>query len=296
MKNILVIGSINADMVIYTEKMPQMGETIHGHSFAINAGGKGANQAVAAAKLGASVKMIGKVGSDANGAMLLDNFRASGVGTDGIDTWSGPCGVAVITVCNGDNCIILDGGANDHVDPAQIDAHRDLIQWADFLIFQLEIPMETVLHAAKLAKSYAKTVVLNPAPITPIPPQLLSCTDLIVPNQSEAEGLLHRSIHGIEDAKKAALEIQGMGVAHVIITLGSDGCVYTCGQEVYHHGIIPTKVVDTTAAGDSFIAGVVTSLAEGCSMDEAIGFATRVSSITVSRAGAQSSLPLRCQL
>lgn len=292
MKNILVVGSINVDMVIYAERMPKLGETMTGRDFSINEGGKGANQAVAAAKLGGSVQMLGCVGTDVYGNMMAEQFRRSGVGTDGLTVCEGSTGVASITVCGGDNFIILDEGANAKLDRSVIDAHLELLQWADIVILQFEIPMETVLHTAKRAKGFGKMTIVNPAPMKAFPKELLEYTDLFVPNETETQLLLGREIRdgGWEDAIRA---VQAMGCREVLITLGSKGCIYSVGGEIHTHGIVESSVVDTTAAGDSFIGGIVAALAEGKPMREAVRFATYASSITVSRPGAGKSIPSR---
>ena len=282
MKNILVVGSINADLVIQTPRMPQLGETIRGGGFCINPGGKGANQAAAIAKLGGCVKMVGCVGADANRDIVVNELSRYGV--------------AVITVCNGDNCIILDAGANDLVTKQVIDANRSLFQWADFCVLQLEIPIETVVYAAQTAKQNGACVILNPAPMCLLPQELTSLVDLFIPNESEAELFLGHCIDGIDGAKSAVDEIRARGVKDVIITLGGKGCVYSDGAVVCHHGIVQADVVDTTAAGDTFVGGVLVCLAEGKAMGEAIRFATHASSICVSRSGAMASVPTRAEV
>ena len=187
MKHILVVGSMNADLVIQTPRMPRMGETVRGSGFCVNTGGKGANQAAAIAKLGGDIKLLGCVGADSYGEMLLSDLSRFGVQTDGAQTVDTATGVAVITVCGGDNCIILDAGANACMTPEVIDANAALFAWADYCVLQLEIPLETVLHAARAAKKNGAKVVLNPAPMCPLPEELLALVDLFVPNSSEAE-------------------------------------------------------------------------------------------------------------
>lgn len=296
MKNILVVGSINADLVIQTPRMPQLGETIRGGGFGINPGGKGANQAAAIAKLGGCVQMVGCVGADANRNTVLHALSQYGVGTEGVTAVNAPTGVAVITVCGGDNCIILDAGANDLVTRDAIDANRSLFQWADFCVLQLEIPIESVVYAAQMAKQHGACVVLNPAPMCPLPQELTNLVDLFIPNKSEAELFLGRRIDTVADAKDALAEILTHGIKEVVITLGGDGCVYRDGAAVRHHEIVPSPVVDTTAAGDTFVGGVLVCLAEGKTMAEAIQFATYASSLCVSRSGAMVSVPTRSEV
>ncbi|MBQ8496908.1 MAG: ribokinase [Clostridia bacterium] len=288
MKNILIIGSINIDLVINTDILPKLGETIHGKNFMTAYGGKGANQAVAVAKLYGKADMIGAVGNDEFGKLLKGNLEANNVRTEGVKISETNSGVAVITVCGGDNHIILDGGANDTVSPAWIDANTDLIKNADIVIFQLEIPMDTIIYAAKKAKEYGCKVLLNPAPAAKLPEELLSYTDIIIPNEHEAA-----IITGYENEEDALKALYDNGNRNIIITLGSKGCLYNDGTELKTQKAFNVKAVDSTAAGDSFIGGYCSALCEGKSMDEAILFATAVSAITVSRAGASVSIPTR---
>lgn len=293
MKNILVIGSINMDMVITTARLPKLGETVSGYGFETVPGGKGANQAVAASRLGAAVKMLGCVGSDIPGKALLNNLEACKIDTTGVLVVPGSSGVAVITVCGGDNHIILDEGANRHVTPELIDQNIALIDWADAVLLQLEIPLETVLYAAKTARSKNKTVILNPAPMRDISAELLKNTDILVPNQHEAEQLLGVAVTDIASAKTAVSAILEKGVKQAVITLGEMGCVYNNGGEITHRQAFPADVKDTTAAGDCFIGALATALQTDEAMDDAILFATAASAITVSRKGASSSIPSR---
>ena len=288
MKNILIIGSINMDLVINTDILPKLGETIHGKGFMTSFGGKGANQAIAVAKLFGKADMIGAVGCDAFGGPLSDNLKANNVNTHGVKVTDTNSGVAVITVCGGDNHIILDGGANNEVTPALIDEHLDLIKNADIVIFQLEIPMETIIYAAKKAKEFGAKVLLNPAPAAALPEELLACTDIIVPNEHEAA-----IITGFEDEKKALEALYDGGKKNVIITLGGKGCIYNVGTEIKYKKAFDIKAVDSTAAGDSFIGGYCTAICDGKDTDDAIHFASAVSAITVSRAGASVSIPTR---
>lgn len=288
MKNILIIGSINIDLVIHTDILPKLGETLHGSNFMTAYGGKGANQAVAVAKLYGNADMIGAVGHDEFGKMLKGNLEANHVRTEGVKIADTNSGVAVITVCGGDNHIILDGGANNEVSPAWIDANIHLIQNADIVIFQLEIPMETIIYAAKKAKEFGCKVLLNPAPAAKLPEDLLAYTDIIIPNEHEAA-----IITGYENEVDAMKALYDNGNRNVIITLGSKGCIYNDGLEIKTQKPFKVKAVDSTAAGDSFIGGYCSALCEGKTVDEAIHFATAVSAITVSRSGASVSIPTR---
>lgn len=288
MKNILIIGSINIDLVINTDILPKLGETIHGKNFMTSYGGKGANQAVAVAKLYERADMIGAVGNDEFGKLLKNNLEANHINTKGVKIADTNSGVAVITVCGGDNHIILDGGANDMVSPAWIDQNIDLIQNADIVIFQLEIPMETIIYASKKAKECGCKVLLNPAPAAKLPEELLKYIDIMIPNEHEAA-----LITGFEDEVEALKALYDHGNRQVIITLGSKGCIYNDGTEIKTGKAFPVKAIDSTAAGDSFIGGYCAALCEGKNMDEAIRFATAVSAITVSRVGAGASIPTR---
>ncbi len=292
--NVLVVGSINMDMVIKTPRLPKLGETLTGSGFDTIPGGKGANQAVALGKLSegnSNISMVGCVGDDIYADRLIENLSQNHVNVSGVTKVATNSGVAVITVCGGDNHIILDAGANNALSVEVIQSHKDIIEWSDIVLLQLEVPMETVVYTAKLAKSLDKKVVLNPAPMTDLPDELMSNVDIFVPNEHEASIFLNREINDVEQAKSAILTILEKGIDCCIITLGKNGCVYNDNKEVYHEPVVPVKVVDTTAAGDSFIAGVITGLAMGKSMGESVKFATKVSSITVSRFGASSSLP-----
>ena len=287
MNNILVVGSINMDMVIHTPRLPLLGETITGSGFATVPGGKGANQAIAAARSGGTVKMIGAVGSDLYAGTLVNHLKANGVGCEGISMVEGSTGIAVITVCGGDNHIILEKGANAALTPERIDEYAEWFRWADIVVMQLEIPFVTVLHAAKLAKRWGAKVLLNPAPACPVD-GLLEYVDILIPNQYEAG-----EITGCEDPEESLNWFLNRGVEQAVITLGGDGCIYNEGETVCRHGVYETKVADTTAAGDGFIGGFCTALCDDSLVEEAVSYATAVSAITVSRDGASVSLPMR---
>lgn len=293
MKNILVIGSINMDMVINTPRLPELGETITGNGFATIPGGKGANQAIAAARLGGNVRMIGAVGSDIYGGSLIENLKYNRVGCEGIIAMPTTTGIAVITVCNGDNHIILDKGANAELSTEIINQNIELVKWADIVVFQLEIPQETVFHAAKLAKKYGAKVLLNPAPMQDIIPEILDYVDIFVPNQYEAQQMLGIKINTYEEQEEAVRRFQSMGINQVVITLGGKGSIYNVGTEIRMHGIFEIDVVDTTAAGDGFIGGICVALCQRKTVDEAISYATAVSALAVRRVGASISLPTK---
>jgi len=290
-KHVLVIGSINVDYVIHTARLPKLGETLTGSDFAMNFGGKGANQAVALAKSGCEVRMLAAVGRDTAGDLAIKNLSDMGVDTSGILRVDAPTGAAVITVCGGDNHIILDIGANAYVTPDAISERESLFDWADYVVMQYEIPMESVLFAARMTKKHGKTVVLNPAPVKEADPALFSFVDLIIPNEFEAQLITGISPDDDATTEQAIRALQKLGCKEAIVTLGKRGCAYTDGDKIGTAGIYPVKVVDTTAAGDSFIGGLCRTLSEGKSMSEAVAYASIVSSITVSRPGAGTSIP-----
>lgn len=294
MKNILVIGSINMDLTIQVDRMPRAGETLNGYGLAANPGGKGANQAAAMAKLGAPVRMLGAVGRDGYGAQLRAALGSCGVDCAAVSEAAAPTGLALITVCRGENCIIIDAGANGAVLPEMIDRNAALLDWADLVVLQLEIPLETVLYAAKAAKASNATVILNPAPAKSVlPDALFRCVDLLIPNEHEASLLLGGKPVSADNAQTAAQELYEKLKSRVIITLGSKGCVYYDGFSSLFQPAATVTAVDTTAAGDSFIGGLCCALSADSSIAAAIRYATAVSSVTVTRHGAMSSLPTK---
>lgn len=291
---IVVIGSSNIDMIVKSERIPQAGETVLGGSFAMVPGGKGANQAVCAAKLGADVTLVARIGTDVFGDMSVDNFRAVGIDTSYIVRDSDAAsGVALITVDKrAENAIVVAPGANGKLAPEDVDRARDVIASADCMLVQLEIPMETVTHSINLAASLGTRVVLNPAPARPINTDILRMINVLVPNQHEAAQLLDDIETGNSlNPESAAEKLKRLGVDSVVITLGSKGA-YVASNGVSEY-IEPIKVeaLDTTAAGDAFTAAMTLKLAEGCSLVEAARFGARVAAIAVTRMGAQSSLP-----
>lgn len=290
-KHILVIGSINMDYVIHTDRLPKLGETITGRDFAMNYGGKGANQAVATAKQGCETKMFGAVGNDMAGGLAVKNLESYGIDCQAVLRVDAPTGAAVITVCGGDNHIILDVGANAYVTPEQIRAREDLFEWADAVVMQYEIPVESVLEAAKLAKKNDCFVILNPAPVKEVSTELYKYVDLVIPNEFEASLITGMEVKDRPTAAQAIEKLISMGCQNALVTLGKQGSAYRNEGKIEYADIIPIKVVDTTAAGDSFIGGLCTKLCEGADMKDAVKYATAVSTLTVSRAGAAVSIP-----
>lgn len=291
-KLITVVGSLNMDLVVTTPKIPVMGETIIGSGFMTAPGGKGANQAVAAAKLGGEVSMIGCVGSDIFGKNLLNNLSMNNVNIDNVAVKdSTSTGIAVIIVKDGNNSIIVDSGSNALLTPEMIDSFEDIISNSSILVVQLETPLATVERAIYLAKRHGVKVLLNPAPATKLSNELLSMVDIFTPNESECEIITGISIASIDDAKRAVTFLNGKGIPQVIITLGGKGVVYNNADSILHKPVPNVKVVDTTAAGDSFSGAVALALSQGKSIDEAVDFGNIVGTLTVTKKGAQTSLP-----
>lgn len=288
---IIVIGSANADLVIHSPKIPKLGETITGSHFQINAGGKGLNQAVAIAKLGGNVSFSGSVGADANGEVLLGELKKNGVKFNGIKVSDVPTGIAMITIVNSNNFIILNPGANDSLTPEAVDSFRDLICQSDYCVMQLEIPVQTVTKVCEIAKESGTKIILNPAPYKDLPDSVFSQTDYLIPNEHETYDLTGIYPEDAEKTEKAILKLKEKGVKNVIITLGERGCAYNIGEKIIFHPAIKTRVVDTTSAGDTFIGALVSCLSRKASLEEAVSFATKASAITVSREGASKSIP-----
>ena len=293
--SITVIGSSNTDMVVMTSHFPAPGETILGGEFLMNAGGKGANQAVAAARSGGRVSFIGKVGSDIFGENAIENIKNEGIDVSGISTDpDAASGVAQIIVDkNGENSIVVAPGANLNLTRDDIDDAETQISRADILLMQLEIPVDTIIYAAKKAHSLGKKVILNPAPATELPDELFEYLYMITPNESETELLTGIKVTDQSSAAKAAQVLKTRGVENVIITMGSQGAfVFT--DEVEQ--IVPAfevQAVDTTAAGDCFNGALAVGLGRGMDMIESVRYANRAASIAVTRAGAQVSMPYR---
>ena len=293
MKKIVVLGSTNTDMVITGRKIPAPGETVSGGTFMMNPGGKGANQAVAVARLSAkrgACTFIAKVGDDVFGRDTAVRMKKDGIDARLIVDKANASGTALILVDKaGQNCISVALGANGALSPADVKRFRKEIESADALLMQLETPIETVTWAAKAAHAKGVPVILNPAPAAKLPKELYACVDWITPNETEAELLTGVKVTDLASCRKAEAALKRRGVANVIITLGSKGC-YAAGKI---HPCVKVKAVDTVAAGDTFNGAFVVALAEGRGVDEAVAFAQKASAISVTRAGAQPSIPLR---
>lgn len=292
MGKILVAGSLNMDLVVQASRLPLGGETIMGHGFSEIPGGKGANQAVAMARLGADVTMIGKVGTDGFGQTLIDTLKASGANVDYIGkVEQASTGVALITVQDsGENSIIVVSGANGALIPEDLAA----VNFKDYAlaVTQLETPMPTVIDFLTRAKASGSFTILNPAPAKALPESLYASIDLLTPNETELASLTGMSTDSDEGIEAAAKLLLDKGLGAIVITLGARGSLYLNQKgERHFEPARRVKAVDTTAAGDSFTGGLAVSLANGETMAMAMAFATKVASLTVQTLGAQSALP-----
>ncbi len=281
------------DLVTRASRLPRGGETLVGQSFATVPGGKGANQAVAAARLGAEVAMIGCIGSDAYGAQLRDALLVEGIDCQAISEVPGSSGVALIVVDDSSqNAIVIVAGSNGQLTPASLLAFDAVLQAAEVIVCQLEVPMDTVGYALKRGRELGKTVILNPAPASgPLPADWYACIDYLIPNESEASALSGVPVDSLDSAKVAATHLLKAGAGKVIVTLGSQGALFADGQGFEHLLAPKVQAVDTTAAGDTFVGGFAAALASGQSEAEAIRFGQVAAALSVTRAGAQPSIP-----
>lgn len=293
--SIAVVGSLNMDIVVTVEKLPAEGETLHGKGMSEVPGGKGANQAAAIGKLQTPVCMIGKVGADGNGTALLRSLEEAGVGTSAVMTTSGtPTGIAVVTVdAAGHNHIIVVPGANGDLTKEDIDSRRLAIEQCEIVVLQLEVPLETVAYALKLAKELGKTTVLNPAPARKLDEPILRYVDFLIPNEHELQVMAELDRIDEQSLAQSARQFMDQGVGAVIVTLGEEGCYYADRDRMTLYPARKVKAVDTTAAGDSFIGGFVAGYLASRDAVAAIRQAQIAAAITVTRHGAQSSLPTR---
>jgi ribokinase len=295
---VVVIGSSNTDMVVKAARIPQPGETVLGGEFMMVPGGKGANQAVAAARLGAEVTLVARLGDDLFGEASLRNFRDAGIRTEVVVRDGGTAsGVALILVdAGGENAIAVAPGANARLAPADVDRAEDAIRAADVVVLQLEVPMATVLHALRLAKRHGRRVILNPAPAAPMPDEAFGLVDILTPNETEAEMLLGGGAAGLGGIAPTAEALRAKGVDTVIVTLGREGAFVVHAGGSFHVAGRHVEAVDTTAAGDAFTGALACALAGGRELNEALEFATAAAALSVTRMGAQSSLPERAAL
>jgi ribokinase len=292
---IVVIGSSNTDLVVRARRIPAPGETVLGGSYMTAAGGKGANQAVAAARLGAEVAFVGRVGRDTFGDAALAALREEGINTELVARdESAPSGVALIVVDEqGENAIAVAPGANDHLGEADVDRARVRIAAADAVLLQLETPIATVAHAAQVAHELGVRVMLNPAPAEPLGGDLLAHVTVLTPNEGEARLLSGMRVDDADSAERAARALCGRGVANVVVTMGAEGAVFMSESGVGRVAGASVRAVDTTAAGDAFTGALSYALAAGRPLSDAVRFASTAGALAVTRAGAQPSLPTR---
>lgn len=299
-KKIVVVGSSNTDMVIKSAHLPKPGETILGGKFLMNPGGKGANQAVAVARLGGDVSFVCKVGDDMFGKEAIAKYSEDHINVDHVSMSSEqPSGVALINIDQkGENCISVASGANYCLSEEDINRAEPVIKNASIVLLQLEVPIHTVAYAARMAKRYGALVVLNPAPAPKeaLSSELLSNVDMIIPNSTEIETITGRCATDSESAQDAIGQIVSKGVKTVIVTLGSEGTITFHDGEYKQIPAYRVEAVDTTAAGDTFCGGVCVALAEGKTVFEAVRFGTKAASICVTRMGAQGSIPFRSEM
>lgn len=299
-KTIVVVGSINIDLVARSPHIPSVGETVIGTDFQIHWGGKGANQAVAVARLGYPVRMIGRIGNDAFGSQLIANLQSEGVECSGVAHSEGASGVAVILVSeNGENCIVVAPGANAKLTPADVDANLTTIRQAGMVLAQLEIPIETVEHLAEVCEREGVPFMLDPAPARPLSPKILQSVEWFTPNETEASLYLgaQHSAAALKDAETAAQQVLKNGCKGVVLKMGARGA-FVASTKLGGEMVPPFTVqaVDTTGAGDAFNGAFATALMLGKSPGESARFAAAAAAISVTRAGAQSSMANRAEV
>jgi ribokinase len=299
MTHIVVIGSLNMDLIAVVPRVPGAGETLLGAKYFTAHGGKGANQAYAAAKLGGNVAMLGRVGSDDYGRQMRTNLEAAGCDVTGVKTVDGSSGIAMILVAeSGQNCIVVVPGANHSFRPFDLLADDARLELAQFVMLQLETPVETVVEAARCAKRHGAQVILDPAPALPgLPTELFRYVDLLTPNESEAAQLLDHPPGDLttDEAASIARRLQALGPPTVVIKMGLQGCLLADGSQITHIPAPRVKAVDTTAAGDIFNAALTVARSEGASLPNACEFAVRTAALSVTRFGAQPSVPSRLE-
>lgn len=295
MPKVVVVGSANVDLTIRVERLPQLGETVSGGEFYTSFGGKGANQAVAAHKAGAEVRFLAKVGCDQNGEAIIKNLEALGLTSGGIlRDESRNSGVALITVDRmGSNTIAVAPGSNRNLTEEDIHGAESDISWGEVLLIQLEVPMPTVKEALRLAKAHGLRTILNPAPARRLPEEIVALVDILTPNEIEAGTLTGDMAEDLNEATRAASKLLESGAGHVIITLGERGACWVQRDRVQAFPAFPVAAVDSTAAGDAFNGALALALAEERPMQEAISFANAAGALTVTKKGAQDSLPTR---
>jgi ribokinase len=295
MARLVVIGSCNTDLVVQAPRLPKPGESVLGGVFAKFPGGKGANQAVAAARMGAEVTFVARVGEDDFGREALENFRREGIETSHIALDPKEAtGIALIAVdAGGENQIVVAMGANGELSPEQVDAAAEAIDSCQVVLAQLEMPMETVERVAEIAARCEKPFVLNPAPACPLPGPVLEAVDVLTPNLGELGIIAAAPVDTVEDIEKAAHSLLAKGVGAVVVTQGREGCTVITPEESWWSAAISVDPRDSVGAGDCFSANLAVALAEDLSLKEAVRFATVAAGLSVTRLGAQSGMPTR---
>ena len=299
MGRVVILGVFVADTAYRAARQPRMGETILGESFALGPGGKGSNQAVAAARAGAETHFVTRIGRDAFGALARETWAEAGVVSAAIEDAEAATGAAYIFVdaATGDNAIIIAPGAAGALSATDVEARRDLIAGAAVFVTQLEQPMEAAMAGLRLAREAGVRTVLNPAPAAELPHGMLALADIVTPNETEAEALTGIAVRGPEDAARAAAALRGRGAGAAIVTLGEAGCFHDGPDGAFHVPAMRAgSVVETTGAGDAFNGGLAAALAEGMGMREAVRFATATAAISVTRSGTAPSMPRRAEI
>jgi ribokinase len=293
MTDIVVVGSLNMDLVVQVERMPTPGETLRGGDLQTIPGGKGANQAAAARRLGCEVAMVGRVGADAFGPQLKSNLNDQGVDVTHIQIDDqAASGTALILVeRSGENSIVISPGANGNLGAQDVARSRELIEAARILLLQFEIPMQAVSAAIQVARQREVGVILNPAPAQQVPPELLSQVNILAPNESELQTLTGMKTDSLQAVERAACKLLAMGVPAVVVTLGAQGALLVTSDNVRHVPGIWVEVVDTTAAGDAFIGGLATAMLQDYDLERAVQYANCAGALATTRFGAQPSLP-----
>lgn len=295
---VCVVGSSNIDLTFRTARLPKPGETLAGQAFQLGFGGKGANQAVMAARLGASVTMIGRVGRDLFGEQTRHNYQQHGIDTTHVLSDAGrPTGVASIVVDDAaQNCILLVAGANAGLSPADVRAAASAIESAEVLLCQLEVPMETTREALGIARAAGVRTILNPAPAAPLPDELLRLADLCIPNETEIELLTGQRVTTPAEAEQAARVLLRRGAGALLVTLGPQGVLLVEGRTVEHLPSVPVAAVDASGAGDAFIGSLAVFLVKGLPLREAARRANIAAALSVTRPGTQASFPSRTEI
>ncbi|HEU5102787.1 MAG TPA: ribokinase [Roseiflexaceae bacterium] len=295
--SVVVFGSINMDLVVRAPRLPAPGETVAGHTFFTASGGKGANQAVACARLGAHARMIGRVGDDVFGATLRDNLRGYGVDVSGVGFSAGPSGVAVIAVDDAaENTIVIVAGANGTIGMDDLTLLEDALAGATVLLLQLEVPIAAVTAAAQAARRHGVTVLLDPAPARELPAELYAAADIITPNETEAAALVGFAVKDRQDAERAGQALLARGARAAVIKMGSQGAYWTDGTRSGFAPAFRVEAVDTVAAGDAFNGGLAAAQDAGLPLEQAIRWGMAAGALSVTKPGAQQSMPTREEL